>query len=259
MAFSRSFHNKHARHELKYLLSHAEYLILKSRIAAVMDYDKHAGENGYFIRSIYFDDLRESAYHEKLWGICDRRKIRIRAYDNDPSHIVLECKEKENMWVSKASAAIDRDTCDALIQGDFSALEQRREEVCKNVYVAFREKGLKPSVIVDYHREPFVMPISNLRITFDQHLHAGGITGFSMFGKGQVSKEVEGNKEVIKADNEIGDDISVPIYPDSVILEVKYDNYLPDMIRMLIPKHTGAQLSISKYCICKTATKTIKY
>lgn len=238
MTLSKSSHN---RHELKFLLSHAEYLILKSRIAAVMDYDKHAGEKGYFIRSIYFDDLRESAYHEKLWGICDRRKIRIRAYNDDSSYIALECKEKENIWVSKNSAVIDRDICDALIRGDFSKLEQRSEDVCKNVCVAFREKGLKPSVIVDYHREPFILPVSNLRITFDKNLHAGGICGFSMFG------------------DEEKHEISIPIYSDSVILEVKYDNYLPDIVRRLIPKHTGTQLSLSKYCICKHAAKTIKY
>lgn len=233
---------RHGRHELKFLISYAEYLLLLSRLSAVLNHDINAGKEGYFIRSIYLDDLHESSYYQKLAGISDRKKYRLRAYNNSPDYIALECKEKHNKWIYKTNAVIDRDTCDAIINGDYSVLKHRSEKVCNDVYLAFCERGLHNSVIVDYHREVFVYPVSNLRITFDKYLHAGGINGFFMFTE-------DPNHEV-----------SVPVYMNnSVILEVKYDEYIPEFIRSVLPSYMGVPLSVSKYCLCKSIYKAIRY
>lgn len=230
------------RHEVKYLLSQAEYLLISSRLSAVLGYDENAGRNGYFIRSIYLDDIYETNYYQKLSGISDRKKYRLRAYNNSSDYITLECKEKQNKWVYKTHAVIDKDVCDSIINGCYSVLEHRTEHVCREVYRTFLSTGLNNSVIVDYHREVFVYPVSNLRITFDKNLHAGGFTGFSMFTAG-------------------GDDgVSVPVYMnDSVILEIKYDEYIPEFIRSLIPSNIGMPISISKYCMCKRIYKNILF
>lgn len=233
---------KQGRNELKFLLSYAEYMLISSRISSVLDYDKNSGRDGYFIRSIYLDDLKESCYNQKMDGISDRKKYRIRAYNNSPNYISLECKEKHNRWVYKTNSVIDEKICNAVINDDYSILEDCSEQVCREVYAISKERGLKTSVIVDYHREAYVYPVSNLRITFDKNLHAGGVNGFFMFN-----------------DN-ISDEISLPVYiNNSVILEVKYDNYIPEFIRRIIPSYVGKPLSISKYCICKNILKTVRY
>ena len=233
-------HRRGGRRELKFLISYAEYLQLKSRVSALLNYDVNAGENGYFIRSVYFDDICESAYYQKLAGFGERKKYRLRSYNKSPDYITLERKEKFNLWVDKENAVIDRDVCNSLIAGDFSVLEGREEQVCREVYSQFRASGFHSSVIVDYHREAFVYPVSNLRITFDKNLHAGGITGFSMF------------------EEDDGVYVTVPAFiNNSVILEVKYDEYVPEFVRSIIPSFTGVPISISKYCRCKGINKAI--
>ncbi len=231
----------HGRHELKFLVSYAEYLTLKSRFHAVLDYDRNAGKDGYFIRSIYFDDVNESAYYDKTAGLCDRVKYRLRAYNNNPDYIVLECKKKHNKFVNKNSAVITPDICRSLIESDFSMIENRDEPVCREIIMAYRDSGIKASVTVDYHREAYVYPVSNLRVTFDKELHAAGMSGFNMFYE-------DGNPE-----------ITLPVYlNNSVIVEVKYDDYLPEYIRNMLPSFMGVPLPISKYCLCKNLYKSVR-
>ena len=233
---------KRGRREIKYQLSHAEYLVLKSRISSLLDYDRHAGENGYFVRSIYFDNICDQAYHEKIDGVFDRRKYRIRAYNNHSDFINLECKEKYNRWISKRLARIDSETCEELLNGDFSALHNRDQEVIKEFYFHTKESGFRSVVTVDYHREAFVYPASNLRITFDKYLHASGVNGFSIVSKG--------DKE----------ELSIPVYQNnSVIMEIKYDDIMPEMIRTVIPHETGKSLALSKYRMCRDIMKNVTY
>lgn len=232
---------KKNRREIKYQLSHAEYLVIKNRLSLLLDYDRHAGEKGYFVRTIYFDDIKETAYQEKVAGVFDRRKYRIRAYNNDPSYINLECKEKYNRWVLKNVARIDENTCEALLNGDASVLEHRDEDVLKAFYSAAKEAGLTSRITVDYHREAFVYPASNLRVTFDKNLRAGGLAGFSI---------------VAPKDKE---ELSIPVYlNNSVIMEIKFDDFMPEIIRSVIPHETGKPLSISKYRMCMSVAKALK-
>lgn len=225
------------RHELKILISYGEYLAISSRMGALLEHDSHSGDDGYFIRSLYLDDNGDSAYYDKLNGIGDRKKYRIRSYNFDSGYITLECKEKRGQYVHKTSAVLSVSEYEAIRDGDFSVLGSREESVCREVYAAARSKGLHNSVIVDYSRDPYVYPASNVRITFDRELHAAGFECFDIFDKGLVS---------------------VPVFMNnSVILEVKYDDHLPEMIRSVIPSFVGTPLSVSKYCLCRNIKKQI--
>jgi hypothetical protein len=229
------------RREMKYLISPAEYALLESRVRAVLRRDANAGPDGYFIRSVYFDDFNEKAYHQKLAGVSDRKKYRLRSYDNNPGYIALECKEKHNRQVEKFKASVDVPTCEALLAGDFSPLANRDEMVCESFCAAARAEGLRPSVTVDYRREAFVYPASNFRITFDKNLRVGLSAETPMF---------DDNRKPL---------VTLPVFTDgSVILEIKYDGYMPEFARALIPPSIGVSVSVSKYCLCKSVYKSLR-
>ena len=229
----------HGRNELKLLISNAESVMLASRLGAVLQRDVHSTADGYFIRSVYLDDRDENAYYEKLAGICDRKKYRIRTYNDCEDYIVLECKEKHDRLVNKYSAPLDKESCERLLKGDFDILESRSERVCRELYAYAKKSGVHNSVIVDYEREAFVYPVSNVRITFDRHLHAGGMDGCDIFDKTGVT---------------------IPVYPnDSTILEIKYDTFIPQFIAAMLPTFVGVPISISKYCMCRNILESVRY
>ncbi len=217
------------RNEIKYLLTYEEYLILSARIRAVLPMDKHASApGGYKIGSLYLDDRYNSSYYEKIAGTANRSKYRVRAYNADDSFIMLECKEKRKNMIQKESIRIDRATCDGIARGDFSALANREEPLAKRVYALHKERGLAPRVIVNYRREAFLHPLSNTRITFDCELNACINTG-DLFAADPVTKF---------------------IYPrNEVILEVKYDEYLPAYIGSLL-SFRHSPVAASKFTLC---------
>ncbi len=219
------------RHELKIRISRAEYELLCGRFAAVMARDPYAREGGdYTIRSLYFDDAANSAYADKINGIRDRKKYRIRIYNNSDGVIRLECKEKFGKYVSKRSAPLSREECESLIDGDYAPLYHRTEDVCRELLALHCARGLSPKVVVDYEREAFVYPASKVRITFDKNLRAAGLESYDIFDP---------------------DLLSISTFSDGgVILEMKYDKVLPEFIARLLPKGIAAPTANSKYCIC---------
>lgn len=223
---------KAMRHEIKYLISYADYMALRQRLKAVLWQDENMkGREDYFIRSVYLDDLHNSAYEDKVSGVGERKKYRIRIYDYDYDLIKLESKEKIGSKIHKESVRINQVCCEQIINGSFEGLRERTEPLCKEIYTRAHASGFRSVVVVDYDREAYCYPVSNVRITFDKRLHAGGIHSFDI-----------GDKDLI----------TLPVYPNqSVILEVKYDEVLPEFISRLLAMNYGSTLSVSKYCICK--------
>lgn len=217
------------RNEIKYLLTYEEYLILSGRIRAVLPMDKHAPDpSGYTISSLYLDDRYRSSYMEKLAGTAKRKKYRLRVYNASDAVISLECKEKLKNKILKTSFRVDRATCDGIAQGDFSLLAHREEPMAKEIYTLHREKGLMPRVIVTYRREAYCHPLSNTRITFDCELRAT-VNSYDLFDPDQVTRFV---------------------YPrNEVILEVKYDEYLPAHIGSLL-SFRHCPVAASKFTLC---------
>jgi len=226
------------RREIKLLITQKEYYVLQSRLRSLLSPDVHAGPGReYWIRSLYLDDQMNSAYWEKISGTADRKKYRIRIYNGLDSVIKLECKEKHGSCIYKRSATISRETCDRIISGDFSSLSQYEHPLCQEVFALSRRNSLFPSVIVDYIREAYVHPVSNVRITFDKQLHAA-----------------------VDSPNIFDLDMpTIPIYPDqNIILEVKYDQVFPRYLAQILSYSHGTKMALSKFCLCRDAMCRLK-
>ena len=204
-------------------------LILRQRLRAVMKPDSHAINGQYAIRSLYFDNLDDKALKEKLDGVNIREKYRIRLYNHDTSIIHLERKFKYGGLGYKNSASLTPEQAQAIADGDVEWMSGSTDEVILGFYTRIRNEGLKARVIVDYTREPFVFGPGNVRVTLDYNIRTGmGCTDFLN-----------------------PDCVTVPIKDSPCILEVKWDNYLPDVVRDAVQLDGRHSAAFSKYAACR--------
>ena len=231
-------YNQHKlRHELKYIISFRDYYELRNRALAFMCHDEHGNDGRYFIRSLYFDDIMLSDYNQKMDGWNRRRKYRIRIYDLSREIIKFEVKDKYDSCISKVSDAVTMEEYNSIIDGDygfigdmiFSNADGGSRKALRIAFVDNATKILSPQVVVDYDREVFVCDEGNVRMTFDMNLRAGLASG-DIF------------------DPEL---VTVPAYEEGcMILEVKYDDFLPDYIKSMLRPLGRWQSSQSKYAMC---------
>lgn len=217
------------RHELKYRISNGEKQIIKKRLDEVLKKDEHAVQGIYRIRSLYFDDFWNSAYEDKLSGIAVREKYRIRFYEYNDAHIKLECKHKQGNYIYKEAASLTREETERILQSDFSFLAERKEELCKRFYYQCISRLLRPRVIVDYVREPYIYEAGDVRITFDSEIREAQFLG-DLFDPYLPSHAVMDAGELI--------------------MEVKYTSFLPEFIRQIIPAGASDYTAASKYVMC---------
>lgn len=172
MSGKKQLGEKGFRHELKYYITEGDHALLKRKLSLTMEQDAFAKKSGgeYFIRSLYFDDRDDSAFREKLDGTDERDKFRIRIYNMRDDVIKLECKHKSNGYIKKQSVNLSRKEYEQLMMGRRGFLLNRPEPFAKRMYLEFAQRALKPAVIVDYTREPFVFPMEDVRITFDKDI-----------------------------------------------------------------------------------------
>ncbi len=223
------------RHELKFLITYADYYNLKASLCALLDHDENSVEDGYLIRSLYFDDIHDSAYTDKESGKGRRRKHRIRIYNYSDSVIKYEIKDKYGDFISKISAPISREECVKMINTNFDFMIGSEHPTLRAGYIDAKCGILRPRVIVDYEREAFVCEEGNVRITFDKDVRAG-IDSFDIFDSGIIT---------------------VPtLQPGTLVLEVKYDDFLPNFIRKELKKVDKRPMAISKYILCRKAKET---
>ncbi len=217
------------RHELKYLISYREKDIIAEKLKNFAKIDKHAINGQYFIRSLYFDDIGHSAYEEKMAGTSERKKYRIRIYNLSDDVISLECKKKSGNYIYKTSARLTRKEFEKILACDFGFLLQRPEELLHEFYVQSVTNVLRPEVIVDYDRIPYIYDGGTVRITFDMHVRSA-FEGFDVFDGSIPSYEVmDGTK---------------------LIMEVKYTEYLPDIFRSIISPDSLIYTAASKFTLC---------
>ncbi len=220
------------RHELKYRVSYSDYLSMKNRISHLMESDPHTSEDGkYKISSIYFDNFEDKALKEKLYGVQKREKFRIRYYNDDLSRISLEKKMKINRLCLKYSARLTEEECRKILAGDIAWMRENPNELIKEFYAKLRYHRLKPRVTVSYVREPYIYKPGNVRVTFDSEIRS------SMY-----------SKDFLEPDQT---DVSVTDGPHDMILEVKYDAFLPGIIQDMIQTKEARQQAFSKYGICR--------
>jgi len=220
------------RHEEKYYISYADYIVLRQQLRAVMHPDPHADENGeYYIRSLYLDDMYNTAVAEKSAGVQFRHKYRIRIYNFSKTKIRFEKKIKNGQYIAKESFDMTYDEYQAFLRGDIEFLLHKESPLAKEIYLSVRQARLRPIVVVDYEREPFVMDYESIRITFDKNLRSGN-PSWDLFHKDLPRTSM--------------------LPPGIVVLEVKYNRALPDYLARLINGISAMQTSaISKYIICR--------
>ena len=217
------------RHEWKYEMNTADVLTLRMRLNAIMQSDPHAIDGRYSIRSLYFDTASDKALREKIDGVNIRKKFRIRYYNFDTSIIHLEKKSKMNGLGNKQRAKITKAEAQAIVDGDIGWMREHENALVRELYAKMKTEGLRPKTIVDYVREPFVFPAGNVRVTIDSDIR----TAINC-------------KDFLSPDC-----ITVPAGDTPVILEVKWDEFLPDIIKdaVTIPgRRVGA---FSKYAQCR--------
>jgi hypothetical protein len=218
-----------ARHEFKHSINYGDYLILRSRLRAVMRGDANADEDGtYRIRSLYFDTPGDKALRDKINGVDRREKFRLRRYIGHDI-INLEKKSKIKGLCYKQSVRLTDEEASAIISGEYSFLNDPNRPLLQEFYSKIKSQTLKPKTIVEYTREPFICTAGNVRVTFDFKLHTG-----------------------IYCLDFLND--TAPLVPAGdklVIMEIKYDQFIPDYIMKAVGLDARRAEAVSKYALCR--------
>lgn len=217
------------RHEWKHEISYADLLAIRQRLRAVAESDPHAEDGRYLIRSLYFDNLDDKALREKIDGVNLREKFRIRYYNGDTSVIHLEKKSKRAGLGTKFSAALSREEAQNIVNGRLDWMMESSRPLVQELYCKMRYQGLCPKVIVDYTREPFIYRPGNVRVTFDYDIRTGlSCTDFLN-----------------------PDCVTIPAGDAPILLEVKWDAFLPAIIRDAVQTPGRRVEAFSKYAQCR--------
>ena len=217
------------RQELKYRLNARDYILIKMRLDAVLKKDPHVNLQGYYlIRSLYFDDIWNTAYYQKIYGIKDREKFRIRTYNHSDQIIHLERKIKSGEYTTKQTTALTKMEVQQIIAGKYTFLRNADDNLKKVFYYQLTSRHLRPRVLVEFDREPYIFESGEVRITLDKNVRAGS-EGFNLFDWEMPMISVEDQT--------------------TALMEVKYTSFLPDHIRKLLPARSADFTSFSKYIL----------
>lgn len=223
--------DKKYRHEYKYEIDVHQMIILKERLSEIMEKDVHVGDReSYRIRSLYFDDYDNTGYYDNENGYDLREKFRIRIYNGKSDKIRLELKRKESGKNIKYSCVLNQQQTEIMARGEYLQMEEEMPPLLKKFCILQQTRNLAPKVIVEYDRIPFVCIEGNVRITLDLDICA--------------SNRIEGFLE-----SEIGRRPIMPI--GKHLLEVKYDEFIPDYINRTIAIEHLRNTAYSKYYLCR--------
>ncbi|MEE0778309.1 MAG: polyphosphate polymerase domain-containing protein [Massilimicrobiota sp.] len=216
------------RHEMKHRINPLEAQILTSRFDVLFQQDKYSQKDGFYhVHSLYFDTPYDQALKEKLAGVSQREKFRIRYYNHDLSFIRLEKKIKHNGLCAKQTARLSVEQVQDILNGEVDFLLKSENPVMIDFYSQIKGKLLQPSVIVSYQRQAYVYEISRVRLTIDHHLCTY-----------QNKKDFLNLKHGIPIDNHY-------------ILEVKYNEFLPEIVKMSVQGISQKTSSYSKFAQCR--------
>ncbi|OVE74925.1 hypothetical protein BVX95_00675 [archaeon D22] len=217
------------RNELKYYINWENYNYLRDILKSSMPRDKYdLTGDGYFIRSVYFDSIDNKSFTEKMQGVEERKKYRLRLYGLDDESVKFEIKNKINNKIHKETAIISREDAKKILDGNVEVLLKYKNSVLNKIYIAFRTFKYRPVVSVDYYREAYVGNFNNIRVTFDKFLSRSRDVSFF---------EKPSERTLFDKNN--------------IILEVKYDKFLPSWIKKILSTVSANKSAISKYCIAR--------
>ncbi len=220
------------RQEKKYWVNQADMARLSARLAQVMLQDEHNGAQGYWIRSLYFDTLDDGDYREKLDGVEKRRKLRLRIYDTAAQFAMLEMKQKEGAYQKKRSLRVTREQAREMIAGRYDCLLKYDEPFACECYGLMHRQCYRPKAVVDYQRRAFIAKENKIRVTFDHQIRATE-AAFDLFSPRLNTYPV--------------------LDPFNGVLEVKYNGFLLSYIKDAVNGADRSELSMSKYCLARSA------
>lgn len=220
------------RQEKKYLLYLEQTERMRFRLKQILQEDTHGRDNGsYLVRSLYFDTPDNTDFHEKLDGIGDRKKIRLRIYDPKSDNAKLELKEKSGDFQRKRSLFVSKEEAKRIIEGDYTCLLCKEKEFATEMYIRMQERCYRPRCIVEYDRTAWFVQENNIRVTLDANIRAS-----------------ESNLDLFSE--------HLMTYPVSergiTTLEVKFNNFMLSYVRELLSLHGEPQVSASKYCMARS-------
>jgi len=217
------------RHEVKHYLNWCDLMAIRQRLRPVMEADPHAKDGKYAIRSLYFDNPADKSLREKIDGVNMREKFRIRFYNGDTSFIHLEKKSKHNSLGTKYDALLTAAEAQKIVDADTGWMLESEQSLIRELYVKMKYQGLRPKTIVDYTREPFIYRPGNVRVTFDYNIRTGlSCTDFLN-----------------------PDAVTIPAGDRVILMEVKWDAFLPSVIRDIVQERGRRSTAFSKYAICR--------
>ncbi len=220
---------KRYRHEWKHAITYADLLAIRQRMSVIATPDPHTIDGKYLIRSLYFDNLDDKALREKVDGVNMREKFRIRYYNFDTRIVHLEKKSKLNGLGTKYSAPLTPEEAQKIVDGDIDWMIDSPHSLIQELYCKIHYQGMKPMTIVDYTREPFIYGPGNVRVTLDYDIRTG------------LNKTDFLNPECV----------TIPAGDAPIILEVKWDAYLPAIIRDAVQTPGTRVQAFSKYAQCR--------
>lgn len=224
--------NEVLRQEKKYLMTVTDLCRLAHSLEAIMMQDAHNGAEGYKIRSLYFDTLNDQDYQDKLNGVELRRKLRLRTYDPYADFAMLEMKQKQGQYQKKRSLRISRADAVSLMQGRYDVLLHYKDPFAAECYGLMNLMCYRPKTIVEYQRKAFVAKENQIRITLDHQIRATE-SALNLF------------------------DPQLNLYPvfdqSNAVLEVKYNGFLLSYIKELVNAADRSELTVSKYCLARSA------
>lgn len=227
-----ALHETSFRHELKHYINYADMMQLRHRLRYLARLDENAGPDGlYRIRSLYFDNYRDKAVVDKLMGASRREKFRLRYYGSDTSFIRLEKKSKLKRLTSKETVILPAAACDEIIRGHYTVLRDTSHPLLQELYSKLQTEQLRPRTIVDYHREAYVYKPGNVRITIDSNIRMSDVV-----------------QDFLKPKS-----VTLPA-ANAIVLEVKYDEYLPDLMRDAVQLGDRRETEFSKYVVSRLVT-----
>ena len=217
------------RNELKYYINTADCMELRSKLKHIAKQDSHASPDGrYKVRSLYFDNYEDKAVTEKLSGQSRREKFRIRYYNGDTSFIRLEKKGKINRGCYKQSAIVTAEQCGEIINGRYDSLLSQESQLSAELYAKIKFQNLRPKIIVDYMREAYIYPAGNVRVTIDSDIRSSS----------NISEFLNSDIPTIPAAN-------------SIVLEIKFDDFMPDIIAGILQINSRSMTEFSKYVVSR--------
>ena len=225
--------NEVLRQEKKYAIDTAQGTVLRAKLARVMLADPHNGAAGYVIRSLYFDTPEDQDYWEKVDGLEQRRKLRLRIYDAGQSFAMLEMKEKSGPYQRKRSLRLRREDAEGLVAGDCGVLLGYDEPFAAEVYGMMLCRCYRPKTVVEYRRTAFIARENHIRITLDSNICAS-----------------ESQRDLFAPCPAL----SPVMLPFGLVLEVKYNGFLLSYLKELLDNVHRQELSVSKYCMARSFT-----